>query len=72
MNQREWWDHINDVRRKHFAEIEQLRRCHRDEIRRLYQMAAKAERTKGFSLSIMTSVDCGEAVELNDVYMLAS
>jgi hypothetical protein len=57
MNQREWYDYIQEVTRRHIIEMAELRNRHEMEIKMLQQHMLKAEPAPDFKFGLMRSID---------------
>jgi hypothetical protein len=72
MNQREWYDYIQEVTRRHIIEMAELRNRHEREIKMLQQHMLKAEPAPDFKFGSMRSIDISTLSAEADQYNLSA
>lgn len=71
MNQKQWNDYLQTVKRRHRIEIEEVKRLHREEIARIELEMAKAEPTSDFHFEVMRAIDVSKLSEKNYYHLAA-
>ena len=72
MNQKDWYNHLQTVKRRHYMELAEVKRLQQLEIDRIEEEMVKAEPTEDFTAMRMKSVDVEQIMVNASEYALSA